>query len=213
MLLAVALLLALGAWAFMFLPPRRGVWTRTWITAVVLSAFSVAALAAQDRLDDVLSPVDLGVVAAGLGIGAAWLVATHVGHFVLSRLIPGFAAQVDDLYRLRDDAPVALQASAVGAMGVAEELLFRGFVQDGYGLAAGVAAYTAVQVVERKWALGLAALLGGLVWGLAYWATGGLLAPVLAHVLWTGLLTFVWRLPGTAPAQPTPVSPRTQEVT
>ncbi|CAN5726508.1 hypothetical protein BH24ACT4_BH24ACT4_07260 [soil metagenome] len=88
-------------------------------------------------------------------------------------------------------------------MAVAEEVFFRGFVQDEVGLVAAVAAYTAVQMVERKWALGLAALLGGTVWGLLFWWTGGLVAPIVAHVLWTGMLTFVWPLKGCGGADPT----------
>ena len=55
-------------------------------------------------------------------------------------------------------------------------------------------AYTAVQVFERKWALALAALLGGAVWGALFAWRLGLVAPVAAHVLWTGVLTFLWPL-------------------
>lgn len=205
MLLVAGLVLAGATWAFVFVLPREGLWSRTWVAAAVLSAFSVAALAATDRLDDSVGPLSPLQVGAGLLAGGAWLVATHVGHDVLARLVPGFVDQVADLYRIRDDAPprshapVWSMAGAVAAMSVAEELFFRGFVQDRVGLVAGVAAYTAVQLVERKWALGLAALLGGTVWGLVFWATGGLLAPVVAHVLWTGVLTFAWPLRSPAP--------------
>jgi len=81
-------------------------------------------------------------------------------------------------------------------MAVAEELLFRGVVQGEAGFVVGVVVYTAVQAVERKWALVLAAFLGGTLWGALFALTGGLVAPVLAHALWTVALTLVWPLGG-----------------
>ncbi|HEV7721724.1 MAG TPA: CPBP family glutamic-type intramembrane protease [Iamia sp.] len=195
MLIAAGLVLAIAAWAFLFRLPREGLWPRTWIAAPMLIAYSLVALAADDRLGDTVGPLTPVEVAAGLGVGAAWLVATQVGHRALCRLFPAFLAQVDDLYQIRDDAtPAWSMVGAVTLMGVAEELLFRGLVQGGIGLAAAVVAYTLVQAIEGKWALGLAALLGGLVWGLLFAWRDGLVAPVVAHVLWTGTLTFVWPL-------------------
>ncbi len=186
--------LALFMWAAMFIPPRRGIWPRTWIAAITLSGYSIGALAVLGRLDDVVGPVDLVEVGVGLGVGGAWLIATHVGHWVLARVFPSFVAQIRDLYAVAADDRFALVAPPVVAMGVTEELLFRGLVQGSAGLAVGVAAYTFVQIVERKWTLLLAAVLGGLVWGLLYWWRDGLVAPVVAHVLWTGTLTFFWPL-------------------
>lgn len=204
MLIAVGLALALAAWVFLFRLPREGLWSRTWIAAPLLIAFSLGALAADDRLGSTAGPFTALEVAVGVGAGAAWLVATQVGHRILCRLFPAFLAQVNDLYRIRDDAtPVWSMVGAVTVMGVAEELLFRGLVQGGIGLAAAVAAYTLVQAVEGKWALGLAALLGGLVWGLLFAWRDGLVAPILAHVLWTGALTFLWPLRGCGAADPT----------
>jgi len=202
-LIAAGLVLAIAAWAFLFRLPREGLWPRTWIAAPMLIAYSLVALAADDRLGETVGPVTPVEVAAGLGVGAAWLVATQVGHRVLCRLFPAFLAQVNDLYRIRDDAtPVWSMVGAVTLMGVAEELLFRGLVQGGIGLAAAVVAYTLVQAVEGKWALGLAALLGGLVWGLLFAWRDGLVAPVVAHVMWTGTLTFVWPLRGCGAPDP-----------
>jgi membrane protease YdiL (CAAX protease family) len=210
-LIAAGLVLALAAWAFLFRLPRDGLWPRTWVVAPMVIAYSLAALAADDRLADTIGPVDPAEAAAGLGVGAAWLVATQVGHRVLCRLVPAFVAQVEDLYRIRDDhTPVWAMVGGVALMGLAEELLFRGLVQGGIGLLAAVVAYTLVQSVEGKWALALAALLGGVVWGLLFAWRDGLVAPVVAHVLWTGTLTFLWPL---RPARPAPVvDPVPQEI-
>lgn len=191
-----AVVLSFAAWGFMFLLPRNDIWPRTWVAATGLVTYSVIALIALDRLGETFGPFTPTEVAVGGAVGATWLAATHIGHAVLCRMIPAFEAQVRDLYRLGDGDSVARMVGPVVAMGVAEELLFRGVIQGAAGLVGGVIAYTAVQVVERKWALGLAALLGGTVWGALFWWTGGLVAPIVAHVLWTSTLTFVFPLRG-----------------
>lgn len=162
----------------------------------MLSAYALVALAVTERLDTVVGPVSLAALGAGLLVGSAWLVATHVGHAVLCRLFPGFLDQITDLYSLREGDRISTMVGPVVAMAGAEELFFRGFVQGRLSLLGAVAVYSAVQLVARKWALTLAALLGGVVWGGLLWWTGGLVAPVVAHVLWTGALTFVWPLRG-----------------
>src|SRR3546814_15464650 len=79
----------------------------------------------------------------------------------------------------------------IAAMGIAEELLFRGVLQGVGGLALALVAYTAVPVFERKWTLAVAALLGCAAWGALFAWSAGLVAPTVAHVLWTSLTTFV----------------------
>lgn len=191
------LVLAVAVWAFLFRLPREGLWPRTWLAAPLLIAYSLVALSIDDRLGSTFGAFDVTTVAAGIGVGLGWLVATQVGHRILCRLFPSFLAQVNDLYAIRDDSsPVWSMVGAITLMGVAEELLFRGVVQGGTGVLVAVVAYTLVQAVEGKWALGLAALLCGVVWGLLFWATDGLVAPILAHLIWTGGLTFVWPLRG-----------------
>lgn len=208
----VALVVAAAAWAFLFLPTRDGIWTRTWLAAGASIATAVVVLLALGRLGDVVGPLDPVELAVGLAAGAAWLTATHVGYRVLARLFPSLGHQVRDLYRLREgDASTRELIGPVVAMGVAEEVLFRGVLHGIGGFALGLVAYAAVQAFERKWALVVAALLGGAVWGALFEWRGGLLAPVVAHVVWTGVLTFLWPLPepddaatrpGTAPAAP-----------
>lgn len=197
-LLAIGLgtLVALGGWWYLFRRPNEGVWNRSWVVAGVLSLYSIGAIVVLGRLGTLVGPIDAVTIGSGLLIGGAWLVATHIGHRVLCRMVPGFIDQVTDLYSLRAGDRVSTIVGPVVAMGLAEELFFRGVVQGSRGLAVAVIIYGAVQIVAGKWALVLAALLGGTVWGLLYWWTGGLVAPALAHVLWTGALTFVWPLRG-----------------
>lgn len=191
-----AAILGFAGWVVLFRRRSDDIWPRTWVIAGVLIAYSVAVLGALGELSDVVGPVGLVEVAVGLVVGAAWLVATHVGHAVLCRIFPSFVAQVRDLYGLGADDPAARVVGPIIAMAAAEELLFRGVIQGLAGMIAGVVVYTAVQFVERKWALALAALLGGIVWGGLFEVTGGLVAPVVAHALWTLSLTLVWPLRG-----------------
>lgn len=202
MAVAGALVLAVLGWVFMFVPNRRGVWRRTWVCAAVLSAYSLAVLAATGTFGEVAGPFTLAEVGIGLAVGAAWIVATQVGHRVLAALIPSFAARLDDLYGMRSGTRHSEIAGPIVAMGIAEELLFRGTIQARTGLVLAVVAYAAVQLVERNWALIVAAVLSGLVWGLLFEWRDGLVAPVVAHVAWTLVLAVVWPLgdEGTQPA-------------
>lgn len=195
-LLVAVLVLSAGGWAYLFRLPSAGLWPRTWITALALGGSTVGALAIDGGLGTVTGPLGPVPLAAGLVVGGAWLVATHIGHFVLCRIVPGFLDRISDLYSLRSGDRVSTIIGPLATMGVAEELVFRGYVQGEIGLIGSILAYTAVQLVVGNWALTLAALLGGAVWGTLAWWTGGLLAPVVAHVLWTSMLTFVWPLRG-----------------
>lgn len=201
--LACGVLLAGAAWAYMFLLPREGLWVRTAGAAVTLSLFSVGALAVLDRLEAVIRPVTEIEILIGVAVGGGWLASTHLGSAVLSRLLPGFDTQVAGVYRMGADGSPPVMVGAVLAMGAAEELLFRGLLQDQLGWVLATVLYAGVQAVERKWVLVLAALAGGVVWGGLFAWRDGLVAPVVAHVLWTGGLTFVWPLPtgGESPAR------------
>ena len=81
----------------------------------------------RDRPD---RAAELGV---GVGVGAIWLVATHIGHAVLCRLFPSFVDQVRTSTASVVDDPPSRVLGPIVAMAVAEELLFRGVIQ---GLAA-----------------------------------------------------------------------------
>ncbi len=161
MLVVVVAIAALALWAFVFLPPDDQLWRRTVVAAGVMIVGCSAILVAGDRFGAVVGPFTPAEVAIGLGIGGAWLAATHLGHRVLCRLFPSFIRQVSDLYRKGTGDSTALMVGAVTAMAVAEELLFRGIVQERAGLVVGVAVYAGVQAVERKWVLVLAAALCG----------------------------------------------------
>lgn len=130
------------------------------------------------------SGVALGVLVGTVAVGVSWLVVrrTESGGD-LARLLAGSVAGL----RLPEALVLALGA------GIAEEAVFRGALWtliaslwgDGVALALTSVAFGAVHggfsSRMRTWslfALGVGAALGGL-----RWATGGILAPIVAHVL------------------------------
>ena len=190
------LVLTIAGWAYIFARPRPGIWQRSWMVALVLIIASVAALIGGGELDDAVGVTDLGAIDVGITAGAVWVMATQVGHQILCRILPTFIEQVRDLYSIavgdsRREITVALVSLAL-----AEEMVFRLLTQREFGLVIAVLAYAAVQAVERNWALMIAGAACGLVWGLLYAWQGNLAAPLIAHLIWTGTLTFFWPLRG-----------------
>ena len=205
-----AIALAVGAWAVLFRNRRDDIWPRTWAIAGVLIAYSVGSLLLLDDLGETFGDIGAVEVGAGIAVGIGWLVATHVGHAIFCRLFPSFIEEVQDLYSLGVDQPASRVLGPILAMGAAEELLFRGVIQSQWGFAAGLAVYTLVQLVEGKWALVLAGFLGGAIWGGLALVTDGLVAPIVAHAIWTVSLTLLWPLRACEAAElrtPEPAAP------
>ena len=78
-----------------------------------------------------------------------------------------------------------------------EELFWRGIayrVGVETAATAGVAAiavcllYVVANVPSRSLPIVAGALVGGAVWGALAWWSGGVLAPLASHILWTGLM-------------------------
>ncbi len=192
----VVLVVTFAGWAYIFSLPRPGIWVRSWTAAGVLVAVSAGALWRAGELGDAVGTTSLSAVLLGIGAGIAWVVVTQIGHQILSRLLPSFIEQVRDLYSIAAGDRRLDVAIALVAMAVAEEFVFRMVLQREFGIIAGIVAYVAVQAVERNWALMLAGGACGTVWGLLYAWQDNLAAPLVAHVIWTGTLTFFWPLRG-----------------
>ena len=187
-----AVVIAVAMWVFMFRVDRRNIWPRTWVAAAVLSGYAIVASVALGAGRSLVRHISLVEVLIGLMAGAAWIIATQLGAAVIGRVVPSFVAEVSDLYTLAEGDTVVTIAAPITAMAVAEEFLFRGLIQARAGLLIAVVIYAAVQVVEKKAALVLAALLGGLLWGELFVWRRSLVAPMVAHAAWTLTLTLIW---------------------
>ena len=138
---------------------------------------------------------------AVLAIGAATGIALYVGTLVfvgLAQHIPAFARQVALAYRRAGTADPRRELLLSLLLAVpGEELFWRGIAYR-VGVdtltTAGVAAvvtcllYIVANVPSRSLPIIAGALVGGALWGALAWWTGGVLAPLASHILWTGLM-------------------------
>jgi membrane protease YdiL (CAAX protease family) len=193
----VVTLMTLGAVATgigWYLVARRG--ASIWAVFGVLNGMLGTAAIATGRVP--LSPAVTPwlAAAAGVGVGVA-LYAGTVAFVAVVRTWPSFEHHVGELYERGAglSLPVALGlAAALAAPG--EELFWRGLFQQhlahgGSRTPAALATwlvYVAANAMSLSLPITAAALVGGAVWaGLAAW-TGGVLASLACHVVWTALM-------------------------
>ena len=148
-----------------------------------------------------IHPEDLSMVnvGAGLFVGALMAAATWILYPISAELVPLISTEVPKLYALLRQPPGPVWAFPVLVLVVsAEEWIWRGLAIDTFsrsvspGRAALLSAFVYVlpQVAFRSPLLMVVALACGLVWGgLRVWSRG-LVAPLVAHLVWD-LLVFV----------------------
>jgi membrane protease YdiL (CAAX protease family) len=146
-----------------------------------------------------LRTVSRGGAAWGLAVGLAMSIATWVLYPISAELVPAIQAEVPKLYALLRQPPGPVWAFPVLVLVVtAEELVWRGLAIDLLGktgttlrpVLLSSMIYTLPQVAFRSPLLVLVAFLCGTVWGLLRVRTGGLTAPLVAHLVWD-VLVFV----------------------
>jgi membrane protease YdiL (CAAX protease family) len=189
--IVVAVLAEIWTW-------RRIVAGRASVWGLLLVVFAAHGVLALALFPVALSP-KVGVLPStlgGAGVGVALYLATRAFVGVAVRW-PPFRRHVEDRYRIaaRVPLPAALALSLLIAV-PGEELFWRGFVQpylqanmpvlSGPALAWGT--YVAVNATSESLPFLAAAIVGGAVWAvLAVW-TGGVLAAIVCHAVWTTLM-------------------------
>jgi membrane protease YdiL (CAAX protease family) len=194
MVTAIVVLGGLGEAVAWWVVARRRV--SVWVgLGPVLAAAGVAALATgRVRLCPAVSGT--AAVTMGLGAGLALFAATRVFVWGVERVWPGFRRHAQAIYDRRGGLSV-LAAVGAGLVVVAgEELFWRGLAQGRLaqdagrlgGAAAAWGCYVAANAPSGSLPILAAAVVGGAVWGaLAFW-TGGILAALLCHGVWTSLM-------------------------
>jgi membrane protease YdiL (CAAX protease family) len=159
----------------------------------VLGVMAVAALLVTPTREP-----DVGrtaAFAAGAASGIALFVATRVFVAVASRWEP-FRRHTEQSYTLAAGTsfPVALALSLLVTV-PAEELFWRGLAapalgETSVGVAGGAVVawglYVLANAPSRSLAIVAGAVVGGAVWAWLGWWSGGVLAPLASHILWTG---------------------------
>jgi uncharacterized protein len=116
-----------------------------------------------------------------------------VGGLVV-RQIPWLDAEVRHVLDHANSGSTALLVLITALNGVAEELFFRGALYAAtprHPVIVTTVAYTAATLATGNVMLAFAAMLLGLLVGLERRATGGILAPIITHVLWSVSMLFV----------------------
>lgn len=132
-------------------------------------------------------------VLSGVGTGVAMTLATYPAFALLRSLVPSLEGEVAALYTAAHQTTAAAALPWVVAIIVAEELLWRGAllyvlarrVSPPLAMAISVATYAAAQFGTGSWIVMLLALVCGTLWTLQRHFTRSLLAPLLAHLIWT----------------------------
>ena len=149
---------------------------------------------------------DIKVSWSGLLLGIALALALWgvfwVGDKVATWMFPFARPQVDTIYSMKESqSEWIIGLLLLFVIGPAEEIFWRGFVQRGIGVrstandafVATLLIYGLIHVWKFNFMLVIAALVCGLVWGLAYrlWPKQ-LFALIVSHAVWDTLVFVVW---------------------
>lgn len=170
----------------------RDVWT---LMPFVLGAMGIAAVLTRRPVwVDGVSPSE--ALAVGMGCGLVLFLATRAFVWTANHWEP-FRRDVAKEYG--EAATVSLERSLVLSLLVmvpAEELFWRGLAQGYLGTvtAAATAAgltllgYVLANLPSRSLPIVAGAIVGGALWGALAWWSGGVLASLGSHILWTGAM-------------------------
>lgn len=204
------LVFALSAWTLCFVVLQRlGTWTPFAFVGLALATLAVSRGVVPRSL---LRPT-LARATVGLAAGALMVVGTHLTYRAVVTFAPPVAGATRQLLVLLNVAGFSSAARALLIVLIAscEEVIFRGLLPVGSSLPhwptsrqltrivafAGVYALTTLPLGSPL--LVLCALACGSLWGFIRVATGSLVAPLLAHVVWDLGVLLVWPLAAQLP--------------
>lgn len=137
-----------------------------------------------------------GAIPASVLLGLGATVALLVFGYVVEAVLPAVRRLAEEMARtlVRGQSVVVLVLVAL-LSGVSEEVFFRGILQQEFGLVAASVVFGLVHFVpERRFLLWTVyAILAGFFLGWLYEFSGGLAAPIIAHVLNNAVVLVYWR--------------------
>ena len=193
-------LIAAVLWTIMFSPwtaPHVNFWVMMTCSGLVLTIFST--WAQHDwwkgvKLD--WTNIALGVALAAVLWGVFW-----IGDKLSSLLFDFARPQVNLIYGMKEgENPLVLTFLMLFIIGPAEEIFWRGFIQNSFsqrwntnvGFVVTTLVYSLVHLSKFNFMLIMAALVAGLVWGLAYrFFPEKLGAIIISHAVWD-CAVFIW---------------------
>ena len=197
---AAGVLLAAVLWTIMFSPwtaPHVNFWVMMTCSGAALTIFTTWARPGwwkEVRLK--FSDVVLGITLAAALWGVFWQ-----GEFFSTLLFDFARGQVDSIYGMKEgENPLVLTLLMLLIIGPAEEIFWRGFIQNRFsarwnpntGFIVTTLVYSLVHLSKFNFMLIMAAMVAGLVWGLAYrFFPERLGAIIISHALWD-CAVFIW---------------------
>ena len=189
----IGIAVAAVLWLIMFSPltaPCLNFWHAMSASAVILITLST--LLRREWLAD-FRPTPLRV-AAGIAIAAVLWGIFWTGNVAAQRLFDFAGAQVDNIYAMKDGtSPVTIALLLLLLIGPAEEIFWRGFVQDSlmrrWGANTGFLVTSAVYALVHVWSgnfmLVMAAFAAGFCWGAIYrFRPDSLTSLIISHAVW-----------------------------
>lgn len=196
----VGFFIAAVLWTVMFSPwtaPHVNFWVMMTCSGLVLTLYSTWAAPGwwkEVRLDPV--NVLAGIVLAAALWGVFWL-----GEFFSTLLFDFARPQVDMIYCMKEgENPWILTALMLFIIGPAEEIFWRGYLQRNFSrkwnpdvaFIVTTLMYSLVHISKFNFMLIMAAMVAGIVWGLAYrFFPEKLGAIIISHALWD-CAVFIW---------------------
>ena len=192
--------LAAVLWTVMFSPwtsPHVNFWKMMTCSGLMLTVYSTwAAPGWWKNVRLGLTDILLGIALAAFMWGVFWL-----GEY-FSTMIFGFARpQVDMIYGMKEgENPLILTALMLLIIGPAEEIFWRGYVQNtlsrrwnpNIGFIVTTLVYSLVHLPKMNFMLIMSAAVAGFIWGLAYrFFPERFGAILLSHALWD-CAVFIW---------------------
>ncbi len=172
-----------------------GIWPALGGVAIALG---LAVLVLDRAARRTLRPTPSRIL-VGAAVGGLMAAATHLSYPVLTRLDPFVARDTALLYAAFRAPPGAIASIALAPVALGEELVWRGVVQAALGRRVGSAGGVALAACVYALAhaplgspiLVLVAAACGLSWGALRAATGSLVPPLVAHLVWD-VLVLLW---------------------
>ena len=187
-------------WTIMFSPwtsPHVNFWVMMTCSGLILTTYSLICY------PGLLKQIRMGWsdIALGVGLAAALWGVFWIGDKLSSLMFDFARPQVNLIYGMKEgENPVILTLLMLFIIGPAEEIFWRGFVQNKFskhwnpnvGFIVTTLIYGLVHVSKFNFMLIMAALVAGFIWGLAYrFFPERLGAIILSHALWD-CAVFIW---------------------
>jgi membrane protease YdiL (CAAX protease family) len=139
-------------------------------------------------------------VALGAALGVAMTLATYPVFRLATALFPSLEPSVESLYAAASTHSPAVALAWTVLIIIAEEVLWRGLVLDvlderlprNASSALSVASYALAQLGSGSLIVLLLALVCGAIWTWQRRATGSIVPPLIAHLIWSPTVILLW---------------------